>query len=103
MDTIPPQDDPYLWLEDVTGEKPLAWVRERDEETRRELEAKPGFGELRERLTAIYNSQSRIPMPAKRGSWVYNFWQDAANPRGIWRRTTLQEYRKPQPAWEVVL
>ena len=102
MDTIP-QDDPYLWLEEVTGEKPLAWVQEQDAATRAELEAKPGFAALRERLTAIYNSRERIPMPAKRGKWIYNFWQDEASPRGLWRRTTLEEYRKPQPAWEVVL
>ena len=105
MDTSQPQaaDDPYLWLEDVEGDKPLAWVKERDAESTRELEAAPGFAALRERLTAIYNSKERIPMPAVRGKWVYNFWQDEANPRGLWRRTTLDEYRKPQPAWETVL
>ncbi|HZZ92201.1 MAG TPA: prolyl oligopeptidase family serine peptidase [Usitatibacter sp.] len=99
----PATDDPYAWLEDVTGEKPLAWVKERDAESRKELESKPGFEALRERLTAIYNSRERIPYPAKRGRFLYNFWQDEAHPRGIWRRTTLEEYRKPEPAWEVVL
>ena len=99
----PSQGDPYLWLEDVEGAKPLAWVKAQDEETRKELEAKPGFGALRERLTAIYNSKERIPTPARRGKWIYNFWQDAENPRGVWRRATLDEYRKPQPAWEAVL
>ena len=33
----------------------------------------------------------------------YNFWQDDKNVRGIWRRCTLDEYRKPSPAWETVL
>jgi prolyl oligopeptidase len=102
MDT-PQPNDPYLWLEDVTGDKPLAWVKEQDAETRKELEAKPGFEALKDRFTAIFNSKERIPMPAKRGAWVYNFWQDEQSPRGIWRRTTVDEYRKPQPAWEVVL
>jgi len=37
------------------------------------------------------------------GSHYYNFWRDAANPRGLWRRTPLAEYAKAQPAWEVVL
>jgi prolyl oligopeptidase len=104
MDTPHPDaQDPYLWLEDVGGEKPLAWVKEQDGEARRELEAKPGFAQLRERLTAIYNSRERIPMPAKRGAWIYNFWQDEASPRGVWRRATVDEYRKAEPAWEVVL
>jgi prolyl oligopeptidase len=96
-------DDPFAWLEDVTGDKPVAWVKERDAESRKELEAKPGFEALRERLTAIYNSRERIPYPSKRGAFVYNFWQDDVHPRGIWRRTTLEEYRKAEPAWEVVL
>ena len=104
MDTPqPPADDPYLWLEDVEAPRALAWVKERDAESTRELEAMPGFEQLRARLTAIYNSKERIPMPAKRGKWVYNFWQDEAHPRGIWRRATLEEYRKAQPAWETVL
>ena len=33
----------------------------------------------------------------------YNFWQDETHVRGIWRRCTLEEYRKPDPAWETVL
>jgi prolyl oligopeptidase len=96
-------EDPYLWLEDVTGEKPLEWVKSRDAESKAELEAKPEFAQLHERLLAIYNSRSRIPSVQKRGTWLYNFWQDAENPRGVWRRTTLDEYRKTEPKWDVVL
>ncbi|MGL4551014.1 MAG: prolyl oligopeptidase family serine peptidase, partial [Gemmataceae bacterium] len=31
------------------------------------------------------------------------FWRDQTHVRGIWRRTTIEEYRKPAPAWETVL
>jgi prolyl oligopeptidase len=34
---------------------------------------------------------------------VYNFWRDAGNPRGLWRRTTLEAYRSDEPHWDVVL
>ena len=51
----------------------------------------------------IANSRERIPAISKLGAFVYNFWQDEANPRGLWRRTTLDEYRKAAPAWETVL
>ena len=98
-----PADDPWLWLEDVEGAKALEWVKAQDEESRRELESKPDFKAIHERLLAIYNSRSRIPYVAKRGRWLYNFWQDEGSPRGVWRRTTLDEYRKPEPAWEVLL
>ena len=30
-------DDPYLWLEDVTGDEALDWVRARNEPTRAEF------------------------------------------------------------------
>jgi len=96
-------DDPYLWLEDVTGEKALSWVKEHDARSKSELEARPEFKPIHERLLAIYNSHDRIPYAAKRGDWLYNFWQDEKNPRGVWRRTTMEEYRKADPRWETVL
>ncbi len=95
--------DPYLWLEDVTGDKQLAWVKEQDAKSKAELESRPGFKELHDRLLAIYNSKERIPGVTKHGKWLYNFWQDANNPRGVLRRTTLDEYRKADPKWETVL
>ncbi|HET7403552.1 MAG TPA: prolyl oligopeptidase family serine peptidase [Usitatibacter sp.] len=97
------QEDPYLWLEDVTGDKAVAWVKEQNKTSQGELEARPEFKALHERLLAIYNSKERIPFAAKRGPWLYNFWQDADNPRGIWRRTTMEEYRKADPKWETVI
>ncbi len=96
-------DDPFLWLEDVTGEKPLAWVREQNAVSTRELEAQPEFAKTRERVLSILNSKERIPHVSKHGNYVYNFWRDAKNVRGLWRRTTLDDYRKPQPNWETVL
>ena len=99
----PAQEDPYLWLEDVTGEKALAWVKEQNAATQPAIESSPGFKALHERLLGIYNSRDRIPTVKKRGNWLYNFWQDERNPRGILRRTTLDEYRKKQPEWETVL
>ncbi|MBE7418955.1 MAG: S9 family peptidase [Ideonella sp.] len=98
-----PDDDPYLWLEEVHGERALAWVRERNAQARRELEARPGFAGLRDRIRAVLDSRERIPAVTRRGPWLYNFWQDADHPRGLWRRTTLAEYRKPAPQWHTLL
>ena len=95
--------DPYQWLEDVTGDKAMAWVKAQNAKSQPELEAKPEFKAIHERLLSIYNSRERIPSVVKRGKWLYNFWQDANNPRGLWRRATLEEYRKSEPAWETVL
>jgi prolyl oligopeptidase len=95
--------DPYLWLEDVTGEKALDWVRQRNVESTAELAKTPEFQALNARLLRILDSQERIPFIEKRGALYYNFWRDERNQRGLWRRTTLEEYRKASPAWETVL
>jgi prolyl oligopeptidase len=95
--------DPNLWLEDVAGEKPLAWVKAQDEVTKKELTAVPGFEAMRARLLSIYDSKDKIPYVSKGGAYYYNFWRDAAHVRGIWRRTSLEEYRKKDPAWETVI
>ncbi len=96
-------DDPYLWLEDVGGDQALAWVREQNARSQQELEATSGFAALRDRLLAIYDSKDRIPYAGAYGTRLYNFWKDEANPRGLWRRTTLADYKKRTPTWETVL
>ena len=98
-----PDADPWLWLEDVQGDRALAWVRERNAESQAVLQAQPGFADTRAALLEVLNSSDRIPAVTRRGAWFYNLWQDATNPRGLWRRTTLAEYRKAQPQWETVL
>src|SRR5512139_1721343 len=101
--SAPAQQDPYLWLEDVTGEKALAWVKERNAESQKELAEAPGFSQLKTDLLAILDSRARIPYVSKRGAYFYNFWRDAQNPKGLWRRTTLEEYRKTEPKWDVII
>ena len=96
-------DDPYLWLEDVHGERAMAWVRERNAATTQVLQARDDFAPTRERLLQILDSKARIPAVTRRGAWLYNLWQDDAHPRGLWRRTTLTSYRQVQPDWHTVL
>jgi prolyl oligopeptidase len=95
--------DPYLWLEDVGGDKALDWVRARNAISTKALAEGADFKALNTRIRAILDSDQRIPYVQKLGEHYYNFWRDAKNPRGLWRRTTLAEYRKDAPAWEVVI
>jgi prolyl oligopeptidase len=95
--------DPHLWLEDVTGPKALAWVKEQNARSTAELTKSEAFTALKDRLLKILDSDERIPAVGKARPYYYNFWRDARNKRGLWRRTTLEEHRKPKPAWEVVL
>ncbi|MFD3806789.1 prolyl oligopeptidase family protein [Streptomyces sp. NPDC058619] len=96
-------EDPHLWLEDVTGEPALAWVRERNAETVEALAGTPGFKVLEREVREVLDDADRIPYAVRRGRYLYNFWQDADQVRGVWRRTSLEEYRKDRPDWETVL
>jgi prolyl oligopeptidase len=95
--------DPFLWLEDVTGERALAWVRERNAESAKVLATRADFGPLKARFLEVMNSTDRIPVVRRIGAHVYNLWRDGANKRGLWRRTTLSDYAKAKPQWETVL
>ena len=95
-------DDPYLWLEDITGDDALEWVRAHNEPT---LEALSGerFEAIRGELLEILDTDARIPYVRRRGEYLYNFWRDEANPKGVWRRTTLESYRTDEPEWDVLI
>jgi prolyl oligopeptidase len=95
--------DPYLWLEEVEGEKAIAWVKERNAKSLTALEADPRFAPMVEEAKAILNSTARIPYGEIHNGHVYNFWQDAAHVRGLWRRASVESYRKGAPEWETVL
>ena len=82
---------------------PSPWVRAQNALSTKELEASPDFEPIRKRLLSILDSRERIPYVSKHGAWCYNFWRDEKNVRGLWRRTSLEEFKKAQPAWEVVL
>jgi prolyl oligopeptidase len=95
--------DPFLWLEEVEGARALEWVESRNAETVRALSAHPSYQPIFERTVEILNSTDRIAFPAIMGERLYNFWQDAEHPRGIWRRTTWDSYLGGEPQWETVL
>jgi prolyl oligopeptidase len=95
--------DPYLWLEDIEGEKALAWVKARNAITAQRLTGRSDYAPLYRDALAVLNSASRIPEVQPHGKHLYNFWQDADHPRGLYRRTTLAEFQQPNPKWETVL
>mgnify|MGYP001187746740 FL=1 len=95
-------DDPYLWLEDITGDDALEWVRRHNEPTLAEL-CGERFEQMRREALEVLDTDARIPYVRRRGEYLYNFWRDADNPRGLWRRTTLESYRGDAPDWDVLI
>jgi len=96
-------DDPYRWLEDVEGERAMAWVRSQSDATLTTLRERAVYDSIYGQSLAILESQDKIDYPTIQGDRVYNFWQDAEHARGIWRRTTMDSYLSDQPTWETVL
>ena len=96
-------EDPFVWLEEVKGEKALAWVREQDARTEGELKSDPLFQPLLDDALAVLTAQDRIPYVTYRGGHLYNFWQDDVHVMGLWRRTGVESYKSAAPEWEVLL
>ena len=94
--------DPFLWLEDILGEEPLDWVRARNEPTVAEFSGEE-FERMRTEALEVLDTDARIPYVHRRGEYLYNFWRDATNPRGLWRRTTLDSYRSDTTDWDVLI
>lgn len=95
--------DPHAWLEDVEGGAQLHWVRQRNSGSEAELASTPRFSAIRDDILEILDSRDNIPGVVQRGEHLYNFWKDAEHPRGLWRRTTWDQYRRPEPDWEVLI
>ncbi|KAJ1485797.1 hypothetical protein T484DRAFT_1619790 [Baffinella frigidus] len=96
--------DENEWLEEVLAPAALEWVETQNKNTIQRL-GEPAESELHPRLLSIYNAKEKIPYATKRGATggLHNFWQDASNPRGIWRRCSEEEYAKDEPKWETLL
>jgi prolyl oligopeptidase len=99
----PPAADPFIWLEDVDGEKAMAWVKAKNAATLAELEKSPVYTPIFERSRKILDSKDKIPYPQILDYRVYNFWQDDQHQRGVWRRASLTDYVAGAPKWETVL
>ena len=96
-------NDPFEWLEEVEGKKALEWVEKSNETSLGYLKSKSLYDDLYQKNLEVYNSDERIPYVNQMGDYFYNFWRDAKHVRGVWRRTTLEEYKKDSPKWEVIL
>jgi prolyl oligopeptidase len=97
-----PDDDPYLWLEEIDGSRATAWADAQTDKTRAAVLTPSALAD-RDVLAALLDRPDKLAIIARRGAHVYNFWQDKANPRGLWRRTTLADFRSGTPTWDVVL
>ena len=95
--------DPFLWLEDVHGAKPLEWVKTQNTKSTLQLQRDPDYQRDYDSILKVMDATDRIPYGTIDHQFVFNFWQDATHPKGVWRRTTIADYANAQPKWDVLL
>jgi prolyl oligopeptidase len=96
-------EDPYIWLEDIHGAGPLAWVAEQNQHSLGVLKTDPRYQANYDSILKVLDATDRIPYGGLDHQYVFNFWQDAEHPKGIWRRTIIADYAGPSPNWEILL
>jgi prolyl oligopeptidase len=96
-------NDPNLWLSDIHGAKALDWVKAQNAKSDAALKADPIYADDRAKLLSVLNADDRIPEGSLDHQWVFNFWQDARQVRGVWRRTAIADYAQSKPHWQTLL
>jgi prolyl oligopeptidase len=97
-----PDDDPYLWLEEIESARALAWVDAQNAATMQRF-GDDCFAADRDTLARIFDRPDNIPCPNRRGARLFNPWRDAEHPRGLWRTTSLESFRSDAPRWDVLI
>jgi prolyl oligopeptidase PreP (S9A serine peptidase family) len=95
--------DPYLWLEDVNGARAMAWVKAENAKTAAVLEKDSRWDGIYKASLAMAQAKDRLTYVNSIGGELYNFWEDSAHVRGIWRKTSLESFRTASPKWTTVL
>ncbi|WP_439331979.1 prolyl oligopeptidase family serine peptidase [Pseudoalteromonas caenipelagi] len=101
--TLASDSDPFLWLEEIEGTKALEWVKKQNNASLKYLKHNSAYQNIYQNTLSILHDKTRIPYASERAGYYYNFWQSENNTRGLYRRTTLEEYKKADPKWETVL
>ena len=97
-------DDPYIWLEEIQGERALAKVDQWNADTEAVLTAQPEYPLAKAWAKQILDDTRQIALPdAIQGDMVTNLWRDADNPRGLWRIASLDSYMAGAPEWRVLI
>ena len=96
--------DPRAYLDEINGDKAMAWVNAHNQSTIDKLSKDPRYDAYQAEMLKILQATDRIPAPSfAHGGTVDNFWQDADHVQGIWRRATWASYRAGTPKWETIL
>ncbi len=94
---------PRAWLDDSYGDRAMTWVKTENESTLNRFADDGRFDRYKEQAETVLTDPSRLPEARTIGVMMYNYWQDADHPLGIWRRSTNESYFSGTPSWNTVL
>ncbi len=98
-----PAVDAFLHLESLSDPVAIRWVDEQSSRTLEAVRKMPGFDErYKANLRMLTQREFNIQYPTTAGDVIYNNFRDASRPSGVWRGTTLDEYRKERPNWQTL-
>ena len=81
----------------------MEWVKAQNARATALLRADPDFQPDYDAILKVMDAADRIPYGDLDHQYVFNFWQDAQHPKGLWRRTGISDYARSSPSWEVLL
>jgi prolyl oligopeptidase len=104
MGAAAPDDDPYVWMEEIEGPRALEWAKAENARSLPQLQNDPRYAGLYADALQIATAKDRIPAVAFAGDGgLWDYWQDADHVRGVWRKTTVESYRSGDPQWRTIL
>lgn len=95
--------DDYLWLEEVEGDKALDWVKSENSKTIQNFEDHEVFKNNYNQCLEILNRKDKIFSVNIEGDLVFNLWQDEKNPLGILRCLSLEDFKKQNLNWKILV
>lgn len=103
MQNLSEHPDPFLWLEEVEGEKALEFAKAENKRTLDHFRKNPLFKDFEKDTRDILLAKDRVPSVSILNGELYNFWQDDVHVRGVWRKTSIESYKSANPKWEILL
>ncbi len=100
---IEEEGDNYIWLEEVESKKALDFVSKESTQTKEEFAENKNFKESKARILKALDSKDKLLYVSRRGDYVYNFWRDAENIKGVWRRMLFSDYKLKKNKWEALI
>ncbi len=74
-------NDPYRWLEEMTGARAMDWVKSENARTNAVLEKDPRYTGNDASALTLAQTSDRLPFVSFIGGKLYNFWPDAQHAR----------------------